>query len=110
MHRRRYIPELNSSIYMQREQGKRNAQNAPVQGSAADIIKLAMIKLDEALTKEHMKSKMLLQIHDELVFDSVPSEQHKLKEMIKDIMENCIKLDVPLKVDTASGNNLFETK
>jgi|GEM_PF-3382531 len=110
MHRRRYIPELNSSVYMQREQGKRNAQNAPVQGSAADIIKLAMIKLDEALTKKQMKSKMLLQIHDELVFDCVPSEQQKLKEMIKDIMENCIELDVPLKVDTASGNNLFETK
>ncbi len=110
MHRRRYIPELNSLVYMQREQGKRNAQNAPVQGSAADIIKLAMIKLDEALTKKQMKSKMLLQIHDELVFDCVPSEQQKLKEMIKDIMENCIELDVPLKVDTASGNNIFETK
>jgi len=110
MNRRRYIPELNSSIYMQREQGKRNAQNAPIQGSAADIIKLAMIKLDEALEKEQMASKMLLQIHDELVFDVLPNEMEKLKVMIQDIMENCIKLDVPLKVDTASGNNLFETK
>lgn len=110
MNRRRYIPELNSSIYMQREQGKRNAQNAPIQGSAADIIKLAMIKLDEALEKEQMKSKMLLQIHDELVFDVLPNEEEKLKDMIKDIMENCIELDVPLKVDTASGNNLYETK
>jgi len=110
MNRRRYIPELNSSVYMQREQGKRNAQNAPIQGSAADIMKLAMIKLDEAMTKKQMKSKMLLQIHDELVFDVVKEEEATLKDMIKEIMETCIELDVPLKVDTASGKNLYETK
>ena len=110
MNRRRYIPELNSSVYMQREQGKRNAQNAPIQGSAADIMKLAMIKLDEAMTKKKMKSKMLLQIHDELVFDVVKEEEATLKDMIKEIMETCIELDVPLKVDTASGKNLYETK
>jgi len=110
MNRRRYIPELNSSVYMQREQGKRNAQNAPIQGSAADIIKLAMIRLQEALDKEGMDSKMLLQIHDELVFDVVKEEEDTLKEMIKEIMEGCISLDVPLKVDTASGQNLYETK
>jgi DNA polymerase-1 len=110
MNRRRYIPELNSSVYMQREQGKRNAQNAPIQGSAADIMKLAMIKLDEAMTKKQMKSKMLLQIHDELVFDVVKEEEETLKDMIKEIMETCIELDVPLKVDTASGKNLYETK
>lgn len=108
--RRRYLPELNSSVYMQRESGKRNAMNAPIQGSAADIIKIAMIELDKKMKQQHMKSKMLLQIHDELVFDVDSSETNQLQELVNSTMEECIKLSVPLKVEGVLGKNLYETK
>lgn len=108
--RRRYIPEITSSVYMQREAGKRNAMNAPIQGSAADIIKIAMIKIDEELTKRNLKSKLLLQIHDELVFEVDKDELELMKELVKETMENCIQLKVPLLVDYAVGKNLYETK
>ena len=108
--RRRYIPELNSSVYMQREAGRRNAMNAPIQGSAADIIKIAMIEIDKVMKKKQLKSKLLLQIHDELVFDVEANELEIMKELVKNTMESCIKLAVPLKVDQAFGKNLYETK
>lgn len=108
--RRRYLPELKSSVYMQRESGKRNAMNAPIQGSAADIIKIAMVKMDEEMKKKHVKSKMLLQIHDELVFEVDKDEIELMQKLVKDVMESCIKLQVPLKVDSELGNNLYETK
>ena len=109
-HRRRYIPELTSSVYMQREAGKRNAMNAPIQGSAADIIKIAMIAIDKEMKKRHLKSKMLLQIHDELVFDVVQAEIDSMEQLVKDTMEHCVTLKVPLKVDGSFGANLYETK
>ena len=97
--RRRYIPELNSSVYMQRESGKRNAMNAPIQGSAADIIKIAMIKVFEEMKKLKVKSKLLLQIHDELVFEVDKDEVELMKKLVVEVMENCVRLKVPLKVD-----------
>ncbi len=108
--RRRYLPELKSSVYMQRESGKRNAMNAPIQGSAADIIKIAMIQIFNEMKKRKLKSKLLLQIHDELVFDVDKNELEEMEKLVKDTMENCIKLDVPLKVDKSFGKNLYETK
>ncbi|PAT01187.1 DNA polymerase I [Candidatus Izimaplasma bacterium ZiA1] len=108
--RRRYLPELSSSAYMQREAGKRNAMNAPIQGSAADIIKIAMIDIDKALTKQKLKSKLLLQIHDELVFDVHYDEVEIIEKLVKETMENCISLKVPLVVDQHKGKNLYETK
>jgi DNA polymerase-1 len=108
--RRRYIPELNSSVYMQRESGRRNAMNAPIQGSAADIIKIAMIDLDTELKKRHLKSKMLLQIHDELVFDVHPDEITVMEDLVKETMEGCVSLKVPLHVEGVFGENLYETK
>jgi DNA polymerase-1 len=109
-HRRRYIPELQSSVYMQREAGKRNAMNAPIQGSAADIIKIAMIEIDRAMTKHRMKSKLLLQIHDELVFDVHPDELDQMESLVKQTMEHCVSLDVPLTVEGSFGDNLYDTK
>jgi DNA polymerase-1 len=108
--RRRYLPELNSSVYMQREAGKRNAMNAPIQGSAADIIKIAMIEIDKALKKKRLKSKLLLQIHDELVFDVDKNEIKEMEKLVEETMEKCVDLLVPLKVDSALGKNLYETK
>ncbi len=108
--RRRYLPELTSSVYMQRESGKRNAMNAPIQGTAADIIKIAMIDIDTEMKKQKLKSKLLLQIHDELVFDVDKDETKLLEELVIKTMENCIKLSVPLKVEGVLGKNLYETK
>ncbi len=108
--RRRYIPELNSRIHMQRQFGKRTAMNAPLQGSAADIIKIAMVEIYKAMEKENLKSEMILQIHDELVFDVLKSEQTKMEKLIKETMEHCVELLVPLKVSLAVGKNLDEAK
>lgn len=82
--------------------------NAPIQGSAADIIKIAMIKIHKRLTAENLKSKMLLQVHDELVFDAYKSELETLKTIVKDEMENAYKLTVPLVVDIGIGENWLE--
>lgn len=108
--RRRYLPELNSSVYMQRESGKRNAMNAPIQGTAADIIKIAMINIDKEMKKRHLKSKLLLQIHDELVFDIHYDEIEVMQDLVNQIMEHCVTLSVPLKVEGVLGKNLYETK
>jgi len=108
--RRRYLPELHSSVYMQREGGKRNAMNAPIQGSAADIIKIAMIHIDTEMKKRKLKSKLLLQIHDELVFDVDQDETSVMDILVRDTMEHCVKLLVPLKVEGVFGDNLYETK
>ena len=108
--RRRYLPELQSSVYMQRESGKRNAMNAPIQGSAADIIKIAMIHINKEMKKQRLKSKLLLQIHDELVFEVDKNEIEKMKQLVKQVMESCVTLQVPLKIDSSIGDNLYETK
>ncbi|WP_348813251.1 DNA polymerase I [Flavobacterium maritimum] len=103
--RRRYLKDINSANAVVRGAAERNAVNAPIQGSAADIIKIAMINIHKKLTSENWKSKMLLQVHDELVFDVHNSELEKIKPIIKYEMENAFKLDVPLDVDLGAGKD-----
>ena len=108
--RKRVIEELNSSNYMVRMSGERIALNTPIQGTSADIIKMAMIKIDEEIIKRKLKSKMLLQIHDELVFDVVKSEKEELSDLVSNIMKTIVKLKVPLEVSQDFGTDLYETK
>ncbi|RZJ63353.1 MAG: DNA polymerase I [Flavobacterium sp.] len=106
--RRRYLKDINSANQVVRGAAERNAVNAPIQGSAADIIKIAMINIHKKLTSENWKSKMLLQVHDELVFDVHNDELEKIKPMIKYEMENAFLLDVPLDVDLGEGKDWLE--
>lgn len=106
--RRRYLSDINGRNQMVRAAAERNAVNAPIQGSAADIIKIAMINIHKKLTEEHFKSKMLLQVHDELVFDAYKPELEKLQELVKHEMENAYELTVPLDVDLGVGQNWLE--
>ncbi|MBA4275645.1 DNA polymerase I [Flavobacterium sp.] len=106
--RRRYLKDINSANMMVKSGAERNAVNAPIQGSAADIIKIAMINIHKKLTSENWKSKMLLQVHDELVFDVHNSELEKIQPMIKHEMENAFKMDVPLEVEIGMGKNWLE--
>ena len=106
--RRRYLKDINSANMMVKSGAERNAVNAPIQGSAADIIKIAMINIHKKLTSENWKSKMLLQVHDELVFDVHNSELEKIQPMIKHEMENAFIMDVPLDVEIGLGKNWLE--
>ncbi len=106
--RRRYIPDINSKNGTLRALAERNAVNAPIQGTSADIIKMAMIEVDRSMTEAGMKSRMVLQIHDELVFDAVPEEIEELKRIVIDRMENVVKLSVPLTVECNYGKNWLE--
>ena len=106
--RRRYLKDINGSNAIVRGAAERNAVNAPIQGSAADIIKIAMINIHKKLEEGKYKSKMLLQVHDELVFDIYKPELEELKTMIKTEMENAYKLSVPLDVELGVGNNWLE--
>jgi DNA polymerase-1 len=106
--RRRYLKDINSQNAVVRGAAERNAVNAPIQGSAADIIKLAMIAIQSKLESENWKAKMLLQVHDELVFDVPKEEVEALQKMIKNEMENAFSLDVPLVVDMGIGTNWLE--
>ena len=106
--RRRYLKDINSQNQVVRGGAERNAVNAPIQGSAADIIKIAMINIHKRLINENWKSKMLLQVHDELVFDVHNTELDRIKPMIKEEMENAFKLDVPLEVDLGEGVSWLE--
>ena len=106
--RRRYLPDINSKNGTVRSLAERNAINAPIQGTSADIIKLAMINVDARLKKEGMQSRMVLQIHDELVFDAVSDEVDKLCSIVKEEMENVTSLSVPLTVECNYGNNWLE--
>ncbi len=110
MNRRRVIPEINNKNYIIRQSGERMALNTPIQGTAADILKKAMVEIYDEFNKRKLNSKMLLQIHDELVFNVVDSEKEIVYNIVKDIMENTFKLDVPLKVEINSGKNLYEAK
>lgn len=103
--RRRYIPELVSSNYALKQFGQRTAKNAPIQGSAADIIKLAMVRVDEAIRKNNLKSKMVAQVHDELIIDATVDEIEIIKQILKEEMENVVKLNVQLTVDVEMGHN-----
>lgn len=106
--RRRYIPDINSKNGTLRALAERNAVNAPIQGTSADIIKMAMIEVDKAMTEAGMRSRMVLQIHDELVFDAIPEEIEELKKIVVDRMENVVKLSVPLTVECNYGKNWLE--
>jgi DNA polymerase-1 len=108
--RRRYIPEIGSSNRQRREFAERTAINTPIQGSAADLIKVVMLDIHNLLTKKKTKSKMILQVHDELVFEVHKEELHFMKDMVRDKMEGCIKLEVPIKVEIGIGENWLETK
>jgi DNA polymerase-1 len=106
--RRRFIPEINSSNRHVREAAERMAINMPVQGTSADIIKVAMINLYREMNKRRLKSKTLLQVHDELVFEVPAEELETMQALVPDIMSTALKLSVPLKVDTKTGNNWGE--
>ena len=106
--RRRFIPDINSSNATLRGLAERNAINAPIQGTSADIIKIAMINIDKRIDEERLKSKMVLQIHDELVFDAIPGEIDILKKLIIKEMENVIELSIPLTVECNYGKNWLE--
>lgn len=108
--RRRYIPELRERNFNIRAFGERVAANSPIQGSAADLIKIAMIRIDDALRTRQLQSKMLLQVHDELVFEVIPSELEQVQELVKYEMEHAAELSVPLVVDLGVGKNWLETK
>lgn len=110
MNRKRVIEELNNKNYMIRSSGERMALNTPIQGTAADILKKAMVEIYAEFNKRNLKSKMLIQVHDELVFNVVNDELEEVKSIVKDIMENTFKLNVPLKVDIEVGNNWYEAK
>lgn len=109
-HRRRYVPEINSNNYMVKQFGNRIAMNTPIQGTAADIMKLAMINIYRELNKKNLKSKIILQVHDELLIEVIPEEKEEVKQILKQEMENVIKLKVPLKIDIEEGKNLYEVK
>ena len=110
LNRKRYIPTIHDSNFMVREQAKRFAMNSPIQGSGADILKLAMIKVNQALKEKNMKSKMILQVHDELIFDVVKEELDEMMHLIPDAMENAFLMNVPLKAEGTYGQNWYELK
>ena len=110
MGRRRAIPEINASNYMVRQAGERLAMNSPIQGTAADIIKIAMVKVDQALRQECTKSRLLLQVHDELIIEAHKSELDQVKELLQRCMESAVEMQVKLLVDLHTGDNWFELK
>jgi DNA polymerase-1 len=110
LNRKRTISELNNKNYMIRLQGERIALNTPIQGTSADIIKKAMVDMSKRMKELNLQSKMILQVHDELVFDVLKSEFDTVKNLIKDVMENTYKLKVPLKVDIEYGENWYQAK
>ena len=109
-HRRRYIPELKSNNYMVRQFGSRAAMNTPIQGTAADIMKIAMIKVYRELKKRNLRSKIVLQVHDEMMLEVLPEEKEEIKVMMKDAMESAAKLDVPLIAEISEANNWYDCK
>ena len=109
-HRKREIPEILASNYNMREFGKRVAMNTPIQGTAADIIKLAMIRVYDKLKERHLRSKLILTVHDELLIEAHKDEIEEVKELLKTQMEEVIPLSVPLLVEVHQGNNWLEVK
>lgn len=107
--RRRYIPEIKSPKYMIREFGKRAAMNAPIQGTAADIMKVAMIRIYNRIKKDKLKSRIILQIHDEILIDTLKTEEQKIKIILKEEMKKAAKLKVDLDIDIQKGNSWYDT-
>ena len=110
LNRIRYIPELKSPNYNIRQFGERVALNTPIQGTAADIIKLAMVRVDNRLINEGLKSKLILQVHDELIVEAHKDEVDKVKQILSEEMQNAMKLNVPLKVDMSTGHSWYDAK
>jgi DNA polymerase-1 len=108
--RRRYIPEINNVNFAVRQFAERQAINAPIQGSAADLIKLAMIEVHRRLKKEGLKSRLIMQVHDELVFEYKAGEKKALAVLVRESMENAIRLEVPVRVDIRAGKNWLDTQ
>ena len=108
MGRKRYLKDINSRNAVVRGYAERNAINAPIQGSAADIIKKAMIEVHEAMSQANLKSKMLLQVHDELVFDVHLSELETVQKLVKSKMEGALEISVPLEIDMGKGENWLQ--
>jgi DNA polymerase-1 len=103
--RRRYIPEINTPNYQIRSQAERVAINMPIQGTAADIIKVAMVRIDRQIRERGLRAKMILQVHDELVFEVPEDEVDVLRPLVCDLMENAFPMSVPLKVEASTGRN-----
>lgn len=110
LERRRYLPEINAKNFNLRSFAERTAMNTPIQGTAADIIKLAMVHMDKALFERGLKSRMLLQVHDELVFEVPEEELEQMKQLLPEVMAGALKLSVPLKAEVSYGSNWYEAK
>jgi DNA polymerase I len=110
LNRRRYLPEITSRNFNLRSFAERTAMNTPIQGSAADIIKKAMIDMASRLKEENLQSRLLLQVHDELIFEAPEEEIETLKKIVPDVMENAMELEVPLKVDYSYGPTWYDAK
>jgi len=106
--RRRFLPDILSRNSVVRSNAERNAINSPIQGSAADIIKIAMVRINEAMELERLKSSMILQVHDELNFDVLPDEIEQVRRIVKEQMENVSQLRVPLTIEMGEGGNWLE--
>lgn len=109
-HRRRYIPELKSNNYMVRQFGSRAAMNTPIQGTAADIMKIAMINVHKEIQERGLKSKIVLQVHDEMMIEALQEEKEEIKQILKQKMEQAASLKVPLIADISEANNWYECK
>ena len=109
-HRRRYIPELSSNNYMVRQFGARAAMNTPIQGTAADIMKIAMIEVNKKREEEKLNAKLILQIHDELLIECKIEEKEEVKKILKESMENAVKLSIPLEVEVSEASNWYDVK
>jgi DNA polymerase-1 len=108
--RRRYLPEINIAHRVARMAAERMATNMPIQGTAADIIKIAMIRLDKAMHEQKLRSRMILQVHDELVFEVPQDELEHMQTLVRDTMEHAMSLSVRLKVDLKTGDNWRDTQ
>ena len=109
-HRRRYLPDIKAKSFNARSFAERTAMNTPVQGSAADIIKIAMIKMQSVMEQKQLKSKMLLQVHDELIFEVPEDELTLMHKLVPEVMDSAVKLTVPLKVETHEGKTWYDAK
>ena len=110
MHRRRYLPDIHAKNYNVRSFAERTAINSPIQGSAADIIKIAMINMQKKLDELHLKTKMVVQVHDELIFDVPKDELETIKKIVPEVMQSAVRLDIPLVADSGYGHNWFDAK
>lgn len=110
MHRRRYLPDIHAKNYNVRSFAERTAINSPIQGSAADIIKIAMINMQKKLNDLHLRTKMVVQVHDELIFDVPKDELETIKKIVPEVMQSAVRLDIPLVADSGYGHNWFDAK